>query len=178
VSHRSVTVTAMAEPTDTDGTAAWAGDGAGDGETAVVPPIPTAAPELAWSAEDETEEIQRQSWRLTWGRAAVLILSAAALAGIVGLIGWAIRPSKDMRPPAAVPAITPAPPAATTTAALPRGFRPWWPSAPGPDRGGIVITDTPLPTTSAVQESPQRAPIFNDGDGAAPTAPPSAVPGL
>ena len=49
--------------------------------TTVVPPPKQPAPDLAWSTEDETEEIQSQSWGLTWSRAAVLL----ACTGVVAL---------------------------------------------------------------------------------------------
>jgi serine/threonine-protein kinase len=63
---------------------------AGNDETTVVPPPTEAAPDLAWSSEDETEVIQRQSWSLTWGRAAVLLACTGVVALAVGLGGWAL----------------------------------------------------------------------------------------
>jgi hypothetical protein len=63
---------------------------AGNDETTIVPPTTQAAPGLAWSAEDKTEAIQRQSWGLTWGRAAVLMACAGAVALAIGFGGWAL----------------------------------------------------------------------------------------
>jgi hypothetical protein len=63
---------------------------AGNDETTFVPPPTQAAPGLAWSAEDKTEAIQRQSWGLTWGRAAVLMGCAGVVALAIGFGGWAL----------------------------------------------------------------------------------------
>jgi len=58
--------------------------------TTLVPPPTEAAPGLAWSTEDKTEVIQRQSWGLTWGRAAVLLACTGVVALAVGFGGWAL----------------------------------------------------------------------------------------
>jgi hypothetical protein len=58
--------------------------------TTIVPPPTEAAPDLAWSSEDETEVIPRQSWGLTWGRAAVLLAATGVVALAVGFGGWAL----------------------------------------------------------------------------------------
>ncbi|HKI42032.1 MAG TPA: hypothetical protein VKA66_17055 [Mycobacterium sp.] len=102
--------------------------------TTIVPPLTEAAPDLAWSAEDKTEEIQRQSWRLTWGHAAVLLACTGVVALAIGFAGWALvrmhddaampRPvtnpptSWAATPPPAWMPTTPTPPPATTTARL------------------------------------------------------------
>lgn len=65
--------------------------GSGSDETTIVPPPTQAAPEMAWSTEDETEEIELQSWRLTWGRAAVVGGFGLVIASAVGFGGgWAL----------------------------------------------------------------------------------------
>jgi hypothetical protein len=101
-----------------------------DDMTGVVPPT-VGAPELAWSADTEPDEPQRQPWRLVYRRAAMLILGATAVAGMIGLIGWASKPvglstPLEMPPtttvaPAAQPSMVPAQPAppSTVTAAPP-----------------------------------------------------------
>ena len=68
---------------------------AGNDETTLVPPPTEAAPDLAWSSEDETEVIQRQSWGLTWGRAAVLLAGTGVVALAVGFGGWALLRMHD-----------------------------------------------------------------------------------
>ena len=95
---------------------------AGNDETAVVPPPTEAAPDLAWSSEHEIEVIQRQSWGLTWGRAAVLLAGASVVALAVGLGGWALLRMHD-------DAVSPGPVAnpPTSWAGLPP---PAWMSAP------------------------------------------------
>lgn len=123
---------------------------AGD-ETAVVPGPTAAAPELAWSDEMEPDEPQRQPWGLAWGRAAVLALGAAAVVGVVGLIGWAVKPvhAPGVRQP-------------TATAARPT------PAARQP------TVAAPAPTVTV--QAPTASPQFNDGDGETSALPPTRSP--
>ncbi len=108
---------------------------AADGDaTTFVPPPTQAAPGLAWSAEDSTQEIQRQSWRLTWGRAAVFLAIGAVVAIVIGFAGWAlIRMHDDAAPPR--PATNPP----TSWAAPPPPT--WMPSTP-------AAAPTPATTTA------------------------------
>lgn len=69
---------------------------AADSDATTAMPLPTqAAPDLAWSTEDETEEFRRQSWGLTWGRAAVLLACTCVIALAVGFGGWALLRMHD-----------------------------------------------------------------------------------
>lgn len=52
----------------------------GNDETTNGPPPTQIAPGLEWSAQDKTEKIQPRSGRLTWGRAAVPMAGAGAVA--------------------------------------------------------------------------------------------------
>jgi hypothetical protein len=73
----------MADPAEVDGTAACEEDGAGGGETEVVPPVTEAGSELAWSQDDDTAEpVGRQPWSLALTTGAVVILGAAVLLGV------------------------------------------------------------------------------------------------
>lgn len=124
-----------------------------DGDaTTLVPPLTEAAPKLAWSTEDETEEIPRQSWGLTWGRAAVLLTCTGVVALTVGFGGWALvrmhddaaarGPATDLQtswaapPPSLRMPTTPTPSPAATTAHLRITHLPGtddlgWPAYPG-----------------------------------------------
>src|ERR1700739_805145 len=66
-----------------------AGAGPGD-ETLLVPPPKEADPELAWSldADDDTVPVERQSWGLAWGQAAVVLSTAAVVAFVIAVVGW------------------------------------------------------------------------------------------
>lgn len=115
-------------------TVAASGD---DDATTVGPPPTQAAPDLAWSTEDETEEIQQQSWGLTWGRAAVLLACTGVVALTVGFAGWAlVRMHNDVAAPRPVtnpPTSWAAPPPAwmpTTSAPLPAYEEPATTTAP------------------------------------------------
>lgn len=66
-----------------------------DDATTFVPPPTQAAPSLAWSSEAETDEIHRQSWGLTWSRAAVLLACTSVVALAVGFGGWALMRMHD-----------------------------------------------------------------------------------
>lgn len=63
---------------------------AGDAETEIVPPPTQAAPELAWSAEDETTEIRHRSWRTAWSRATIFVVIGVVIACAVGITGWTL----------------------------------------------------------------------------------------
>lgn len=86
-------------------------------------PSPRQATELAWSAEEPTTLPLRQSWRLTWGRAAMLLACAGVVALAIGFSGWALMrmqddavvPMPEATPPASWGA--PPPPAWMTTVA-------------------------------------------------------------
>jgi hypothetical protein len=80
----------MTDDDNTDDPPPTAAAAAGNDETTIVPPPTQAASDLAWSKEDETKEIQRQSWGLTWGRAAVLMACGGAVALAIGFGGWAL----------------------------------------------------------------------------------------
>lgn len=122
-----------------------AGLGATD-ETNLLPPTAQAGPAHAWSKEEPETEPLRQSWRLTWGRAAVLLACTGVVALAIGFIGWLVvrkhddgaaprpatnPPSWAEPPPARMPTTpTPIPRTATTTAQLSIG------SLPGTDELG------------------------------------------
>ena len=108
----------MTEPPD-DATAV----GRGADETVIVPPPIQPAPEFAWSVEDQAQGIQRQSWRVTWGRAAALLSIGAAVAIVLGVAGWALS---RMRDDAAPSQPTPRPPTTWAAPAPP----PWMPNTP------------------------------------------------
>lgn len=75
------------------------------GATAAVPPSTQAAPELAWSLDDdEAMPVERHSWRLAWVQAAVFVTLGAVSAFAVGAVGWVlVRGHDDWRqaPPVA-----------------------------------------------------------------------------
>ncbi len=76
------------------------------GATAVVPPSTQAAPELAWSLDDDGEAmpVERHSWRLAWAQAAVFVALGAVCAFAIGAVGWVlVRGHDDWRqaPPVA-----------------------------------------------------------------------------
>jgi Domain of unknown function (DUF4189) len=124
-------------------TALWAKDGAGDGETAIVAPVTQLAPMLAWSVdEDETVQLHH-SWASVWGQATVLVTLAAAVAVVIGILGWLgfrrddapVVPPPSTMPAAALPPISTvaqaptmtvqaAPPIVTVTPAAPHAARP------------------------------------------------------
>lgn len=108
-SWATVAITAMVaesalwgeEMTDDDDThSAETARGAADDETTVVPDVrPTqAAPDLAWSSNDDTEEIGRRSWRQAWGISAAVVGAAILLAAAFGA-GWLMHrsPGQELR---------------------------------------------------------------------------------
>jgi hypothetical protein len=68
------------EPEDAPDTSVWSKDGAAGAETTVAPPATVAAQELAWSADAEVIEHQRQSWGQAWSAAAIVVLCCAVVA--------------------------------------------------------------------------------------------------
>ena len=107
---------------------------AGNDETTVVPPATEAAPDLAWSSEDDTEVIQRQSWGLTWGRAAVLLAATSVVALAVGFGGWALVRMHD-EAASSGPVTNPS----TSWAGLPP---PAWMSAPPTPQAPVAAATT------------------------------------
>jgi hypothetical protein len=63
-----------------------AGTGPSD-ETDLLPPAAQAGPAHAWSKEEPETEPLRQSWRLTWGHAVVLLACTGVVALAIGFIG-------------------------------------------------------------------------------------------
>ena len=112
-----------------------------DAATALVPPPTEVAPELAWSSEDETQVIQRQSWGLTWGRAAVLLAATGVIALAVGFGGWALVRMHD---DAAAPGPLTNPP--TSWAAPPPPA--WMSATPAPEAPASASTTAQLSITS------------------------------
>ena len=87
-------------------------------ETTAVPTAAAAAPELAWSQDDdEPDEPVRHSWLSAWGIVAVIAACSVVIAGVTALVLWVSR-SHDV-PPATQSATTvtvaPTTPAPVTT---------------------------------------------------------------
>jgi hypothetical protein len=93
------------EPEDAPDTSVWADDGAGGDETAIVPPVPVS-PMLAWSV-DEDDTVPFRSWSSVWGTATVMVTLAAAVAVVIGLLGW-IAFHQDSPAPVSEPSTMPA----------------------------------------------------------------------
>jgi hypothetical protein len=82
-----------------------------------------AADYAAWSAEEPETQPMRQSWGMTWGRAAIMIFCAAMVAFAIGLAGWlafnrdvpTLPPVAYVSPPSVTFTPTAAPPAPATT---------------------------------------------------------------
>jgi len=134
----------MAADTDnTDNPPTSVGSGATD-DTSVVPTPTEVSPELAWSHEEPTTEPLRQSWRLTWGRAAVLLACAGVVALAIGFASWAMVRMHD---DAAVPRPVTNPP--TSWAAPPPPT--WMPTnptpMPGPATTTVQLNNSGLPGT-------------------------------
>lgn len=112
--------------------------------------LPTDAVELAWADVPDEPAPERHSWTTASWTAAVLTLSAAVLAGVVGTVGWAHRPARTAAP-------------APTTVTV---------QAPAPS----VPAVTPAPsTTTVVVQNPAPKPTFDDGDGVPTAAPKPAM---
>jgi hypothetical protein len=126
-------------PAESD-TALWAKDGAGDGETAIVAPVTQLAPMLAWSVdEDETVQLHH-SWASVWGQATVLVTLAAAVAVVIGILGWLgfrrddapVVPPPSTMPAAALPPISTVAQAPTMTVQAAPPIVTVTPAAPSP----------------------------------------------
>jgi hypothetical protein len=108
---------------------------------------PTQAAELAWSSEDDTEDYgaptERYSWTAAWMNAGLLILCAAVLAGVIGIVGVTWVWDHETQAPTPTPTSSPAqlPPAAAPTS-------PMDPAAPP------SLTPPPAPPTVTVQAAP------------------------
>ena len=109
---------------------------AADGDaTTVVPPPTQAAPDLAWSKEDDAGFIQRQLWRLTWGHVAVLLACAGVVALTISFVAWALT---RMHHDAAAPPPVTNPPTS-------------WAAPPPPAWMPPTATPTPLPESTTAQ---------------------------
>jgi Protein of unknown function (DUF732)/Domain of unknown function (DUF4189) len=121
-------------------TALWAKDGAGDSETAIVAPVTQLAPMLAWSVdEDETVQLHH-SWASVWGQATVMVALAAAVAVVIGILGWLgfrgddapVVPPPSTMPAAALPPISTVAQATTMTVQAAPPIVTVTPAAPSP----------------------------------------------
>ena len=111
-----------------------------------------AAPELAWSLDDDDDAmpIEPQSWRSAWGVAAILLACAGVTAFVIGIVGWvSFREADDAAPPTTAPTI----PASALPAITPKPT----PLA-APPKPPVTVTVTPKPTTVTVEASPQAHP--------------------
>jgi hypothetical protein len=115
--------------------------GPANDETTVVPPVPAAVPLLAWSVdEDETVAVERPSWASVWGQATVLLTLAAAVAVVIGLLGWLavhrddapVVPPPSTMPAAALPPISTVAQAPTMTVQAAPPIVTVTPAAPSP----------------------------------------------
>jgi hypothetical protein len=119
--------------------------GPANDETIIVAPMPAASPLLAWSVdEDDTVPLDHRSWSSVWGTATVMVTLAAAVAVVIGLLGW-IAFHQDSPAPVSVPSTMPA-------AALPP-------------------ISTPVPTTTVTVADPVPTPVFSGRYIAVETAP-------
>jgi hypothetical protein len=139
------------EPEDAPDTSVWSEDGAAGAQTTIVPPAPAAVPLLAWSVdEDETVPLEHRSWASVWGTATVLLSLAAAVAVVIGILGWvAVRQDAPVVTPSTMPAAalppisTPVPTTTVTVAAAPAPTVTVEAAAPtSPFSGRYTETDT------------------------------------
>ena len=121
--------------------------GAGGEPTTEVPSPSRAAPELAWSAEEPATLPLRQSWRLTWGRAAVLLACAGVVALAIGFAGWAL--ARGMHDDAAVPRPETNPPTS-------------WAAPPPPAWMTTIPTPAPTLATTTARLSVRSLPGTDD----------------
>jgi hypothetical protein len=164
------------EPEDAPDTSVWSEDGAAGAETTIVPPAAAPAPALAWSVgEDETVQLH-QSWSSVWGTATVMVTLAAAVAVVIGLLGW-IAFHQDSPAPVSVPSTMPAAalppistpvPTTTVTVAAPVPTQTW--AAPKTSDPDVV----PPTTTVTVQAAPPT-PAFSGHYTMTDTAPDGQV---
>jgi hypothetical protein len=147
-----------------------------NGVTTVAPPSAVAAPELAWSLDDddETAPVERQSWGLAWAQAAVFVSIGAVFAFVIGAVGWVLVRAHNDSPPA--------PPVAQRAAEVTQTTRPEAPAvavapstvtvaAPSP-----LVTVTTSPPTVTVRETPPTVTVEAAPTTATVEAPLSAVP--
>ncbi|MGO9228079.1 MAG: hypothetical protein ACLQKA_02545 [Bryobacteraceae bacterium] len=111
-----------------------AGTGPRD-ETDLLRTAVQAGPAHAWSKEEPATEPLRQSWRLTWGRAAVLLACTGLVALAIGFIGWVVVRKHD-------DAATPRPVTNPPTS---------WAAPPPPAWMPTTVTPTPLPERTTAQ---------------------------
>jgi hypothetical protein len=154
----------------------------------------TQGVELAWSSEAETEELpsERRSWRVAWGNAAVLFVSAVLLAGVI-VVGWmlhhgipltraAATPSRSVpvapapapvpvaappvhsAPPAAAAPVAPAsPPAAPAPASPPPAAMPAPAPSPAPTPVASPPTITAIPRPSPKEQNREYVQLLTEG---------------
>jgi hypothetical protein len=133
-------------------------------ETIVVPDAgPTQAVELAWSSEDETEDYdaptERHTWGATWSTAGVFILCAAVLAGVIGVVGWALVQGRDTRVPTPQSTSVPAEPPSTAAAPVQSTTLPPAAAPAPPPPTTVTVTETPTPVAlppAPVTVAPRR----------------------
>jgi serine/threonine protein kinase, bacterial len=128
---------------------------AADNDATTVMPSPTeAAPELAWSlaVDADTVPVERQSWGLAWGQAAVFLSIGAVIALVIAVVGWTIL--RSHHDPQALPpeARSPAPVSAAAQVISPQPT----PSAPPPTLGGSYHLDFDDPLAT-INGSPSRS---------------------
>lgn len=111
-----------------------------DPETTVVPPQAADEPDLAWSADDDTDEVlPNRHGRLMWAALAVLVVAVTAALVLLVSTLFAHRHSNTAKPQP----IPPPPPVTSTVAAAPA---PPTVTAPPP----VTLTaPTPTPVLSA-----------------------------
>lgn len=131
-------MTSSSDDDDAESALTSAGLGPGD-ETTIVPPATHAAVHHAWSQEEPETRPLRQSWGLTWGRAAVLLVCTSVTALAIGFGGWALM---RMHESASTP-----PPVANHTPSWPAPQPPPW-----------------MPTTTAQQRTPTTPAKHGIGD--------------
>jgi len=113
------------------------------GVTTVAPPPTEAAPELAWSLDDEgdTAPVERQSWGLAWAQAAVFVLIGAVFAFVIGAVGWVLARAHYDSPP--VPRV------AQRAAEVTQTTRPEAPAVVAPSMVTVEATPPPVTVTTS-----------------------------
>lgn len=137
-------------------------------ETEFVPPLTVAASELAWSRDQENDAGGEYSWGRTAERASIIVIAAAAVALVTGLLTWLGFHLYDQAKPTATPA-TVHPATIEPAAALPRITAAPVPAAAPPPPATVTVTAAP-PSTVTVEAAPP-APRPNE------VVPPSAAGG-
>ncbi len=149
--------------------------GAGNDETAFVPPPTEAGPELAWSLADDVDTVPvERPWGLAWGQATVFLSIGAVVALVIAVVGWTIGRSDhepqplahEARPAAAAAAVTSTsaapvaavvPPSTVTAQAVPTTVTVQAPAPP--PKTTIVTVQAPAQTTTVrvTSEPPPEA---------------------